>query len=124
MPKNFRNTLLKILDIIEFSDDKSTFVDEFLRNVQLQSLDNLIQSLPEDKQKEIRQNLSRNSDNPKKVAEILKMHFTEAQMQKALETVSKTAIETYFKTINETLSPAQKNNLASFFEQLKPVTTV
>ncbi|MBI2613617.1 MAG: hypothetical protein HYW62_02500 [Candidatus Levybacteria bacterium] len=117
---NNHNILLKILEIIGYSDDKDAFVDEFLKNVQMQSVIDLIQSLPQDKQSEIKEKLAQIQNDQNKASDLLKAYFTEEQIQEALKNSSKKAMEEYIKAINPTLSSAQKNNLITFSQQINP----
>jgi len=70
-----KSIILKILDTIDYSDDKERFADEFLQSVQLHALSNLIQSLPADRQNEIKEELTKNSNSPDVVAGVLKKIF-------------------------------------------------
>ncbi len=117
---NNHNILLKILEIIGYSENKEAFVDEFLKNVQMQSVIDLIQSLPQDKQSEIKDQFSKIQNDQNKASDLLKSYFTEEQIQEALKNSSKTAMEEYIKAINPTLSSTQKNNLITFSQQLNP----
>mgnify|MGYP001582613593 CR=1 FL=1 len=111
--------LLKILDVIDYGDNKHAFIDEFIKNVQLQSLLDLISTLPTDKQEEIKTKLSTNVNDADKVASTLGAYFTQSQMQDALEVASKNAITKYIETINGTLSVSQKQELANAFQELQ-----
>lgn len=115
---NNHNILLKILEIIGYSDNKNEFVDEFLKNIQMQSVIDLIQSLPQDQQSQIKKQLSVNPNDPNKAADVLKSYFNNEQIQEALKNASKTAMEEYIKAINPTLSSTQKNNLITLSQQL------
>lgn len=115
---NPKNILLKILEIIGYSDNKEIFADEFLKNIQAQSVIDLIQSLPQDKQSQIKKQLLTNPNDPNKVADVLKLYFNNEQIQEALKNASKTAMEEYIEAISPTLSSTQKNNLVTLSQQL------
>ncbi|MBI4084827.1 MAG: hypothetical protein HY431_02875 [Candidatus Levybacteria bacterium] len=114
-----RDLLLKILEVIDYSDDKEAFISEFIKNVRLQSLLDLISTLPTDKQEEIKTKLTTNVNDADKVASTLGAYFTPSQMQDALETASKDAITKYVETINRVLSVSQKQELANTFQELQ-----
>lgn len=101
---DYKIILLKILEAIDFNQDKETFVAEFLKNIHLQSLIDLIKTLPSDKQEEIRSQLSAKPDDPKRISEILGNYFSQDQMQESLKNASKEAISNYIQYISETLS--------------------
>ncbi|MFH0936874.1 MAG: hypothetical protein V1808_01110 [Candidatus Daviesbacteria bacterium] len=114
-----RDILLKILELIGYEDDKETFVSEFERNIKLQSIVELIKSLPEDKQGEIKQEFEQNKEDSEKIAEVVKKYFDEAQMEEALKNASKNAITNYFQAITSTLSEEQKENLNNYFKEIE-----
>jgi hypothetical protein len=87
-----RDILLKILIAIDYSDNREARTDEFLRNIHLQSLVNLVQSLPSEKQTEIKQQLSENTDSPKKLASLLKDYFSQRELHQVLEAIPKFVI--------------------------------
>ncbi|HSW48399.1 MAG TPA: hypothetical protein VLG67_04965 [Candidatus Saccharimonadales bacterium] len=82
---NIADYIIKILEAIDFADDKETFVKEFDENVKLLAFDNLLKSLPEEHQQSIKSEIFASADNLEKVGEILKANFTEEQTQKVLE---------------------------------------
>jgi len=116
MNEDFKNILIKILETINYSEDKDEFVAEFLKNIQLESLLDLINTLPSNKQEDIKNQLSKSSDNQKKVAEILEIYFLQDQIQQSLENVSKNAVIKYIQTISQTLSDSQRANLIEVLE--------
>lgn len=111
--------LIKILEVIDYSDDKDAFISEFTKNVHLQSLLDLISTLPADKQEEIKTKLTPNVNDADKVASTLSAYFTQSQMQDALEAASKDAMTKYVETISPTLSAPQKQELATTFQELQ-----
>lgn len=113
---NDRDTVLRILEAIDYSDDKEAFVDEFLKNVQQQAFINLVQALPQDKQEEIKNEFA--TENP----EIVKKYFTEEQIQQSLEDTSKNAVMEWLQTINPTLADAQRQKLVDLSQELNPPT--
>jgi len=115
--------LLKILKVIDYNEDKEAFISEFIKNVRLQSLLDLISTLPTDKQEEIKAKLTSNANDAVKVTSTISAYFTQSQMQDALETASKDAITKYVETINHTLSVSQKQELANTFQELQPAST-
>ena len=110
--------LLKILEIIGYSEDKEKFATEFLQNVSMQSLLDLINSLPQDKQEELKQKNSTLQNDQKATGDMIKTYFTEQQIEDALQNASKNAVTEYIKAIDTTLSETQRNNLMSFFGEL------
>ncbi|VVB85921.1 Uncharacterised protein [uncultured archaeon] len=115
-----QDLLLQILKIIDYSDNKEAFVEEFIKNIHLQSLSYLISTLSPDKQEEVKTELTMNKNNSDKVASTLNAYFSQSQMQDALKNASKSAMTEYIKTINPTLSATQKQQLSKAFQKLQP----
>lgn len=114
------DSLLKILDAIDYADDREAFVKEFTEVVNMQAVEILISSLPQDQQDSLKTELTANEDNPEKISEILKSRFSEEQVQKSLEETTKTAVEDWMKAINPTLSDEQRQKLLDLSQELNP----
>lgn len=110
--------LLKILDVIGYSEDKDKFATEFLQNVSLQSLLDLFNTLPQDKKDQLQQKITSAGNDAAKMQEELKIYFTEDQLGQAIENSAKNAVTEYMKTIEPTLSDSQKQNLANYFGEI------
>ncbi len=126
MDINAKDLILKILDSIDYSDDKEVFVKEFVELVNIQVVESLINSMPQDQQEALNIELSANKENSEKISELLKSRFSEEQMQKSLEETTKKSVEDWMKAIEPTLSDQQKQNLINLSEELNtstPVTT-
>lgn len=120
---DYKTTILNILEAIDFSDDKKTFVAEFLRNIHLQSLLDLIEMLPNDKREKIKSQLSTNPDNQEIVSETLRTYFSEDQLRQSLQNSAKDAIPKYIQSINQTLSASQRDRLIQVLEMAGSITT-
>ena len=94
------------------------FATEFLQNVIMQSLLDLITSLPQDKQEEVKQKLSTLQNDPKATGDMIKTYFTTQQIEEALQNSSKNAVIEYMKAIDSTLSETQRTNLTKYFQEL------
>lgn len=113
-----KQILIKILEIIGYSEDKDKFATEFLQNVSLQSLLDLFNTLAQDKKDQMQKDVSLAGNDPQKLQEILKNYFSQEQIDTALQNSSKNAITEYIKTIEPTLSDVQKQSLANYFNEI------
>jgi hypothetical protein len=111
--------LLKILDAIEYQNDKEAFISKFENNLQLQAIVNLISSLSKEKQDEIIQKLKDNSQNQGSITGVLNEYFTDAQRIQAIEESSRNSLSSYIQTIQKTLSDAQKSSLIKVLEEFQ-----
>ena len=98
---NLQDLLLKILTIIEYTDDKEEFVNQFIINVHLQAFLDLILTLPIDRQEEIKLALARSSQYADKMTRILSTYFSQTQILDVLEAVSRDSVGKYIPTFNE-----------------------
>lgn len=106
--------LIKVLDIIEFADDKEKFANEYFRNINLQAVANLSQNLSEEQKNNFKQKLSEISTEPQKVGDVLQSFFSESQLQFETEKVSKEMLRDFLGQISPALSEEQKQNLTTF----------
>lgn len=113
-----RTMLLKILDLIDYSEDKEKFSAEFLRNVNLQALLDLFNTLPQDKKDQIQQQITSIGNNPLAIQETLRAHFADSQLQEAIKNSTKNAVTEYMKAINPTLSETQRTNIMNMAHEL------
>lgn len=114
--KEYKAFFLKILEAIDFSENKEAFATEFLETIYLQSLLDLIKTLSNDKQEEIKSQFSIKPDNQEKVSKMLKIYFTEDQMQQSLKNAAKDTFLKYIQAIDHTLSNTQKENLTQILK--------
>lgn len=110
--------LLKILEIIGYSEDKEKFATEFLQNVSFQALLDLLNTLPQDKKDQLQQKITSMGNDTAKIQEELKAYFTDSQLEQAIENSAKNAVTEYMKAIDSTLSEAQKQNLTNYFSEI------
>src|SRR3989344_1658092 len=110
--------LLRILDIIGYSEDKEKFATEFFQNVSLQALLDLFNTLPQDKKDQLQQKIASLGSDAAKVQGELKAYFTDSQLEQAIENSAQNAVTEYMKAIDPTLSDSQKQNLANYFSEI------
>lgn len=115
MIQNPKNILLKILNRVDYSGNKEIFADEFLKNCQLEALNNLIAKLPQEKQDIIKQQLQNSN---KAVGGLVKEYFTDQEYLEELKIVSADTLKEYIETIQPTLSSSQKDKLQLFLSSL------
>lgn len=113
-----KDILLKILEIIGYEDDKEAFVNAFLVNIQLQALNALLAEVPPEKKSEIEKEIT--SDSPDKY-QVLQSHFTQEQIEKALNESADKAVQEYIESIDETLTEDQRQGLVAYVEGLEKV---
>jgi GTP1/Obg family GTP-binding protein len=115
--KNYKEIILKVLEAINYTDDKEAFINQFATNIYFQSLIDLIQSMPITDQEKIKQKMSTIDNSSEKIDEVIKRYFTEVQRKKALELTAKNAMVNYISAIQDTLSPSQEQNLINLFQR-------
>lgn len=113
-----KTILLRILDIIGYSEDKEKYATEFLQNVSLQTFLDLYNTLPQDKKDQIQQQIISAGNNPQAVRDLLKNYFTESQIEDVIQNASKNAVTEYMKAIDPTLSETQRTSIVNFAKEL------
>ena len=76
-----------------------------------------MQPLPSEKQVVVKQQLSKNQDNPEMIASLLKDYFSQQELDNALELAANEAVTQYIQAITPTLSLNQKQKLLHIMEE-------
>lgn len=116
-PPKDRELLLKILNIIGYTGNKESYIDEFLRNIPLLALEDLILTLLPQTQQEIKQKLADNYQDPEMVAIIVREYFSDLEFEEALKDAAKNSITNFIQKINPTLSDTQREEILKLFEE-------
>ncbi len=118
--------LLKILEIIDYQDDKNQFALEFIDLCCRKAILSAVGSLPPDKKQLIDEGLKDNKDLDKCI-EVLQTTVGRDLYQQHLEEESKNMFVDYIQTIIPTLTPekqgALNDYLATLANQNKPQTS-
>src|SRR5882724_10220036 len=109
---NTNEILLKVLTIIEYNEDKDTFIEDFLAQAQKQAAMNILEMLPKEK-KEALQNAEQNKEL---FAEI----FTPEVMDNAMVDVMVLQFQGFLQTIMPKLPPEKKAKLVKYLDSLAP----
>lgn len=113
-----RDVLLKILEVINYTEDKKGFINEFENNIKIQTIFDLIRSLPNEKQDEFKKRLSDVKNNPEEIDEILKQYFSADKIQEEIRYITKNSFSEYIETTLPTLSASQADSLQKFLEEV------
>lgn len=111
------DTIVKVLEIIGYKGDKQKFVNQFIENSQKQAVIDLVDTLPADKQAQLKQQLSTASEN-QIPDNILQNYFTKDQYLEALTKATKVSFGSFLETIQSSLTESQTENLQAFLAPL------
>ena len=115
----FKLFLNNFLDLINYPDDKQEFINKFLSAIYLETIEELIKTLPQDKQAVISQTLE-SAKTPEFLQQFVKTHFDQTIFNQTLQKTSQKLFSEYIETISDTLSEEQKDKLSEYFSSLKP----
>lgn len=118
--EKYKAIILEILNIVSFSEDKEVFANKFVETVNLQSLNELVKTLPEDKKSSLKEQIEKNLNDAQKISELLKSYFSEEQAVKAIQNSSRDMLIEYIESIKNTLSEEQRKKLIQAFEKIVP----
>jgi hypothetical protein len=122
--KTINDVILKILESIEYADDKEVFVNKFMNNVSLQAFVDLTQTLTQDKQEELKKAFAAAGEDAQKINDIVKSYFSKEQINSALENAAKNAVTEWMQVVDPTLSDPQRQKLIDLSQQFaSPVTS-
>jgi hypothetical protein len=118
--KTVNDVILKILEAIEYVDDKEAFVKKFMNSVSLQAFIDLTQTLPQDKQEELKKAIIAAGEDAQKINDIVKNYFSEEQINNARENAAKNAVTGWMQAVDPTLSDSQRQKLIDLSKQFVP----
>lgn len=118
MNNNYKLILLKLLDAIDYADDKDAFVTEFMHVISTQALVNLLQTLPEDKQQEADKNIA-SAEGQENFNKAVSEYFADEQVAKAVDEASQKAILEWLRSLHNTLNDEQRKKLVELSNELQ-----
>lgn len=108
-----RKTIVDVLGIINFTDDKEIFADSMLVMAEKQALAECIKSLPEHKRAPLI-HLLNTTHRKQELSTILKRYITEETYAKQLEKSTNDLFLDYLETIDKTLDQETRSNLEKY----------
>jgi hypothetical protein len=116
---NARDILMQILAIIGTSNGAQGYVDDFCTFVEVQVMHDLIEALPQDKQKQVIDQFVTLPNGQQKAESILHLYYTREHLRKTLTQATKKAIAQQIVEPNRPqLSPSQRDRILSLLEKL------
>lgn len=119
MNQDPKDIIIKVLDIINYQKDKESYAKEFLGFCYQKAFLSYLETLPEEKQKELQQQLPEGS-SPEKVKELLSGLVSTQEYEQSLEKAIKEVFDDYLKEIMPSLSEDQITNLQAYLSSLAP----
>ena len=119
MNTTYETFLIQLLEAIEYAEDQEKFVDEFIKNVRLKSLLNLMETLPEEQQTVMQETLTQ-ATKPEDVEQLLTTSFTNEQRKEAFNQAAQAEIQLFLQSLQPTLTDTQRQKLLELFQKLSP----
>lgn len=110
MDNTTENLIAKILDITNYEGDKQAFVDEFISNIQLEALVNVISNNP-DKKEEWMRALNK-MEKPEEITQFISDNIPTEEYTKQIGEVSEKSMKAYLRSIEGSLTENQKYDIA------------
>lgn len=107
--------LTQVLEIIEYENDKQEFIHKFLDACVSQTIDKLIDSLSENKQKELNEKISQEGSN---IRQTFYSYFGEEQYYQSLGKISQQIFAEYIELLSENLPSDKKSKLEEYLKSL------
>ncbi len=108
-----KDLILKILEEINFNEDKDEFVNQFLENIKIQTIIDLFELLTDKEKEKFKSELTENSDSSTSINIVLNKFFSDDQIGKAVEGAAKNAISDWMEMIGPALDDDQRQKLLS-----------
>lgn len=113
-----RKVLLQTLTVAGYKGNKESYADKFLDLCYQETLLSLLESLPEDKQKEIQEQLKEKPE-AKTINDILKDNFTTEKIFETSQAVAEKAFGDVIAKLMRVLKDDQKEKLTQYLDSLK-----
>jgi Mg/Co/Ni transporter MgtE len=117
MNTTYQSFLTKLLEAIDFKNDKEQFVGEFIKDTQLETLLELIETLPADKQTAIKEQLSK-ATKPEEITQLMNDNFTQEQLQESFTKNANEAIKGLLETLKDTFTDEQRQKVVQLLQSL------
>jgi hypothetical protein len=121
MNQDPRAIILKILDIIEYPENKEEFVNQFIIVCKKQAVTDLISNLSPEKQEQLKNSLS-TQNKDEEIALIFKDFFSDSDYEHALEKATENTLRKLLESILPDLSSDQRKILKELISSLPPMT--
>lgn len=112
-----KTIILEFLDIIGYENDRVSHAEEFLQLCQQRAVYSVLNKLPEEKQKEIIEELKINH-SPEAIVATLQKYATKEEYSTALTHVTEQSFQEYLTQILPTLSGEQMKKVGEYFQKL------
>jgi geranylgeranyl pyrophosphate synthase len=115
----YKEAIISILDIIDFTKDKEAFAEQILVQCSMQTMVKVVETLPEDKREALTTKFKEHPNDVEKLNEVLLEFVTKEEVQKIMEEVVQQAITEWMQAIASSLSDAQKQQLQQLSTSLQ-----
>jgi hypothetical protein len=112
-----RKILTTILEIIDYPENKEEFINKLTSSICLETLNQLLVSLPEEKQTQIKDQL-KNIQTADAFEQIINSNFDQNLFQETVKITTQKIFTEYLQTIEDVLTEEQKIKLDNFFKTL------
>lgn len=123
MQQDPKATIVNILTIIGYEDNKDDYAADFIKHCEQQALVDALTALPEEQQETLKRKMEGVTDQEQQKA-IIAEYIPPEQYKKILQKASQTAFVEFMQAITPTVSTSQLDTLQSYLQSLKPTTTV
>lgn len=121
--KNPKEIISKALELIGYDGDKDAFANKLLENILEQAVLDLIETLPQDKQDSLKQELNGIAD-PQKIHDVVTTYATSEEYSKVLEQTAAKVMEDWLVKVGPSLSETQRVDLETYLASLKPPSQI
>ncbi|MBI3342404.1 hypothetical protein HY024_04755 [Candidatus Curtissbacteria bacterium] len=109
---SFESVIQDLFDSLGFDEsEQKEYKDKFVTNLNAQAIKDLIDTLSDEKRKELLSSQDLEAE--------IKNHFTETEIKTSFKESARKSVDQYLKDIEPTLNKEQKNKLQEFSKRLQ-----
>ncbi|OGE44093.1 hypothetical protein A3A45_02105 [Candidatus Daviesbacteria bacterium RIFCSPLOWO2_01_FULL_36_8] len=110
-----REVILRVLEIIDYQDDKEKFTQDFLNAIHKKAISNCVGALSEEQKNSLETQLTGVVRSPEEVGRVLFQFITEDDYKVGAQKAAEEIMRGYLEAISSTLSENQTNKLKKYF---------
>lgn len=122
MDDNYKAKLISFLEIIDYKDNRDKYTEDFLKAVELKTVQTLISGLPKEEQGKANENLSL-VKTKEELAKFIEQKFTQEQFNMTLKDVTTDIFLDVIKEVKTVISDEKEKELNSFLANLSTGTS-
>lgn len=115
--KEPKKLLVRILDCIDFQEDKDEYANFLLSMIFEDAIDEALRKMPAARRKSIAHKFRANRANPAALKSLIEHNISEKEFSEAAESAAEKAITAILNRVTQDITPIQRQQLSILFQE-------